>query len=158
MTSLGDPNLGVLSILEVIRERKMMKENDTGTQDLLAELNESGVILKLNRPQPRNAVSLEINASMHTALARKSIRLGNSFAQGLPANSGQVNFDGWANRDTATESVNGSKVLKIHRQVLIEWLDLVYHSLSFEAVVKSNGNSLLKWQVDGARGCEGVGI
>ena len=95
---------------------------------------------------------------MHTALARKSIRLGNSFAQALPANSGQINVDGWANRDTATESVNGSKVLKIHRQVLIEWLDLVYHALSFEAVVKSNGNSLLKWQVDGARGCEGVGI
>ena len=106
MTCLGDPNLDVLSILGVIRERKMMKENDTGTQDLLAELNEGGVRLKLNRPQPRNAVSLEINASMHTALARKSIHLDNSFARALPANSGQINVDGWANRDTATESVN----------------------------------------------------
>ena len=106
MTRLAGPNLDVVSILGVIRERKMMKKNDRGTQELLAELNKGGVILKLKRPQPRNAVLLEINASMHTALARKSIHLGNSFAQALLANSGQINVDGWANRDTATKSVN----------------------------------------------------
>jgi 2-(1,2-epoxy-1,2-dihydrophenyl)acetyl-CoA isomerase len=46
-----------------------MTEIDTGTQDLLATLDEGVAILTLNRPQARNAMSGEMNAALQTMLA-----------------------------------------------------------------------------------------
>jgi hypothetical protein len=43
---------------------------------------------------------------MHSALARKSIRLGNSFAQQLLGKSGKIDVDGRADCDTADECAN----------------------------------------------------
>lgn len=42
---------------------------DTGTEDLLAELDEGVLTLTLNRPQARNAMSGEMNAALQRALA-----------------------------------------------------------------------------------------
>ena len=43
---------------------------------------------------------------MYTALARKSIRLGNSLAQELPGDSDKTDVDGFADRVTATKRAN----------------------------------------------------
>lgn len=69
MTRLGDLNLDRLAIIQGIRECKVMREIDTGTQDLLATLDEGVAILTLNRPQARNAMSGEMNAALQTMLA-----------------------------------------------------------------------------------------
>ena len=57
------------SIIHGIRECKVMTEIDTGTQDLLATLDEGVAILTLNRPQARNAMSGEMNAALQAMLA-----------------------------------------------------------------------------------------
>ena len=46
-----------------------MTEIDTGTQYLLATLEEGVAILTLNRPQARNAMSGEMNAALQSTLA-----------------------------------------------------------------------------------------
>ncbi len=43
---------------------------DTGTEDLLASLDDGVALLTLNRPQARNAMSGEMNAALQTMLAR----------------------------------------------------------------------------------------
>jgi hypothetical protein len=43
---------------------------------------------------------------MRNALARKSIRLGNSFAQQLAGKSGKIDVDGRADWDTVNECAN----------------------------------------------------
>jgi enoyl-CoA hydratase/carnithine racemase len=69
MTRPGDLNLDMRSIIHGIRECKVMTEIDTGTQDLLATLDEGVAILTLNRPQARNAMSGEMNAALQAMLA-----------------------------------------------------------------------------------------
>jgi len=46
-----------------------MTEIDTGTQYLLAAVEEGVAILTLNRPQPRNDMSGEMNAALLATLA-----------------------------------------------------------------------------------------
>ncbi len=72
MTRPGDLNLDMRSIIHGIRECKVMTEIDTGTQDLLATLDEGVAILTLNRPQARNAMSGEMNAALQAMLLLKA--------------------------------------------------------------------------------------
>ena len=69
MTRIGGPNLDMLWTIHTIGGSKVMTEIDTGTQDLLATLDEGVAILTLNRPQARNAMSDEMNAALQTMLA-----------------------------------------------------------------------------------------
>jgi 2-(1,2-epoxy-1,2-dihydrophenyl)acetyl-CoA isomerase len=57
------------AIIHGILECRVMTETDTGTQDLLATVEEYVAILTLNRPQSRNAMSGEMNAALQGTLA-----------------------------------------------------------------------------------------
>ena len=46
-----------------------MSTIDTGTNDLLASLENGVAVLTLNRPEARNAMSGEMNAALQTLLA-----------------------------------------------------------------------------------------
>jgi 2-(1,2-epoxy-1,2-dihydrophenyl)acetyl-CoA isomerase len=50
--------------------RMVMASLDTGTEDLLATLEDGVAVLTLNRPQARNAMSGDMNAALQTMLAQ----------------------------------------------------------------------------------------